>query len=66
MTKLESFMLFILQVFAYVLVVVIAITSYVVIGIIYCVFPVVVLFVLMKSLWYKTYGKLEYLLKRGK
>ena len=59
-------MLFILQVFAYVLVVVIAITSYVVIGIIYCVFPVVVLFVLMKSLWYKTYGKLEYLLKRGK
>ena len=66
MTKLESFLLFTIQLFAYVIVAVIAIASYVVIGIIYCVFPVYVIYVLLKSLCGRTYGKLEHLLKRGK
>ena len=64
MTKLESFLLLILQLFAYVLVSVIAITSYVVIGIIYCIFPMYVIYVLMKSLFCKTYGKLASVFKR--
>lgn len=64
MTKLESFLLLILQLFAYIIVAVIAIVSYVVIGIIYCVFPVYVIYVLLKSLCGKTYGKLAFVFKR--
>ena len=64
MTKLESFLLFVLQLFAYVIVVVLAIASYVVIGIIYCVFPVYVIYVLLKSLCGRTYGKLASVFKR--
>ena len=64
MTKLESFLLFVLRLFAYIIVAVIAIASYVVIGIIYCVFPVYVIYVLLKSLFGKTYGKLASVFKR--
>lgn len=64
MTKLETFLLFVLQLFAYIIVAVIAIASYVVIGIIYCVFPVYVIYVLLKSLCGKTCGKLASVFKR--
>ena len=64
MSKLESFLLFVLQLFAYVIVAVIAIVSYVVIGIICCVFPVYVIYVLLKSLFGRTYGKLAPVFKR--
>lgn len=64
MTKLESFLLFVLQLFAYVIVTVIAIASYVIIGISYCVFPVYVIYVLLKSLFGKNLCKLASVFKR--
>ena len=64
MSKLEPFLLFVLQLFAYIIVAVLAIASYVVIGIIYCVFPVYVIYVLLRSLFSKTYGKLASVFKR--
>jgi hypothetical protein len=70
MTYLESFLIGLTKVIAVitagVIICVIALSSYVVIGIVYLGFPLYICWMLMKVLYNKLTVKLECLLKRGK
>jgi len=66
MKTLESFLIIVVTVFAYVGVVLIALLSYLTIGVIWLVFPVVLVIYLVQVLYNKLKVKTEIYLKRNK
>lgn len=66
MKHLEQMLILGMHVLAYVVVFFVALVSYLIIGVVWMVFPVYACGVVLKVLWCKTSVKLEYLFKRGK